>query len=131
MVQPGDGASNSWPARLFGGGPQTLHCHSGPQAAKKQRLTPERFPGSGGMGKADMTEAESSEYLWDVDNPRGYGNAMGRYKTARELAFILEYIRGENLAILDVGGGSGRFAVPLANRGHRITVADISEEALK
>lgn len=83
------------------------------------------------MGKADMTEAESSEYLWDVDNPRGYGNAMGRYKTARELAFILEYIRGENLAILDVGGGSGRFAVPLANRGHRITVADISEEALK
>ena len=55
---------------------------------------------------------------------------MGRYKTARELVFILDYVRGKNLAILDVGGGSGRFAVPLAKRGHRVTVADISEEAL-
>jgi 2-polyprenyl-3-methyl-5-hydroxy-6-metoxy-1,4-benzoquinol methylase len=78
-----------------------------------------------------MTERKSSAYLCDVDNPRGYGNAMGRYKTAREFAFILKYLQGENLAILDVGGGSGRFAVPLAQRGHRVTVADISEEALK
>jgi SAM-dependent methyltransferase len=76
-------------------------------------------------------ETKSSAYLWDVNNPRGYGNAMGRYRTAREFAFILEYVRGKNLAILDVGGGSGRFAVSLAKRGHRVTVADISEEALK
>jgi SAM-dependent methyltransferase len=33
-------------------------------------------------------------------------------------------------SILDVGGGSGRNAVWLAGRGHRVTIADISEEGL-
>lgn len=37
--------------------------------------------------------------------------------------------RGE-LAILDVGGGSGGFAVPLAQLGHTVTVVDPSPDAL-
>lgn len=77
-----------------------------------------------------MAEAKTNAYLWDVNNPRGYANAMGRYKTRKELAFLLEHIHGEKLRILDVGGGSGRFAAPLAERGHSVTVADISEAAL-
>ncbi|MGB9377310.1 MAG: methyltransferase domain-containing protein [Mycobacteriales bacterium] len=34
------------------------------------------------------------------------------------------------LQILDAGGGSGQFAVPLAELGHRVTVVDASPDAL-
>ena len=34
------------------------------------------------------------------------------------------------LHVLDVGGGTGGFAVPLATRGHRVTVVDPSPDAL-
>ncbi|HEX7745265.1 MAG TPA: methyltransferase domain-containing protein, partial [Micromonosporaceae bacterium] len=34
------------------------------------------------------------------------------------------------LAVLDVGGGTGGFAVPLASAGHRVTVVDSSPDAL-
>ncbi|GIJ61581.1 class I SAM-dependent methyltransferase [Virgisporangium aurantiacum] len=34
------------------------------------------------------------------------------------------------LAIVDVGGGTGGFAVPLARAGHRVTVVDASPDAL-
>jgi S-adenosylmethionine-dependent methyltransferase len=34
------------------------------------------------------------------------------------------------LAVLDVGGGTGGFAVPLAAQGHRVTVVDSSPDAL-
>lgn len=35
-----------------------------------------------------------------------------------------------DLTILDVGGGTGGFAVPLAEAGHRVTVVDASPDAL-
>jgi S-adenosylmethionine-dependent methyltransferase len=37
---------------------------------------------------------------------------------------------GRTLAVLDVGGGTGGFAVPLAEAGHRVTVVDASPDAL-
>ncbi len=37
---------------------------------------------------------------------------------------------GRPLHVLDVGGGSGMFAVPLAELGHRVTVVDTSADAL-
>jgi S-adenosylmethionine-dependent methyltransferase len=37
---------------------------------------------------------------------------------------------GEPLRVLDVGGGSGMFAVPLARLGHSVTVVDPSADAL-
>ncbi|ONH30498.1 methyltransferase domain-containing protein [Pseudofrankia asymbiotica] len=37
---------------------------------------------------------------------------------------------GEGLTVVDAGGGSGGFAVPLAQRGHRVTVVDPSQDAL-
>jgi 2-polyprenyl-3-methyl-5-hydroxy-6-metoxy-1,4-benzoquinol methylase len=38
--------------------------------------------------------------------------------------------RGDSLTVLDVGGGTGGFAVPLAEAGHRVTVVDASPDAL-
>ncbi|HWS36403.1 MAG TPA: methyltransferase domain-containing protein [Actinoplanes sp.] len=37
---------------------------------------------------------------------------------------------GRELTVLDVGGGTGGFAVPLAEAGHRVTVIDASPDAL-
>jgi S-adenosylmethionine-dependent methyltransferase len=37
---------------------------------------------------------------------------------------------GEPLSVIDVGGGTGGFAVPLARSGHRVTVIDASPDAL-
>jgi S-adenosylmethionine-dependent methyltransferase len=37
---------------------------------------------------------------------------------------------GRELTVLDVGGGTGGFAVPLAELGHRVTVVDASPDAL-
>ncbi len=37
---------------------------------------------------------------------------------------------GECLHVLDVGGGTGGFAVPLAEAGHQVTVIDASPDAL-
>ncbi len=43
----------------------------------------------------------------------------------------LEPILGDRpLRVLDVGGGTGGFAVPLAQRGHTVTVVDPSPDAL-
>jgi S-adenosylmethionine-dependent methyltransferase len=39
-------------------------------------------------------------------------------------------VRGPSLSVVDVGGGTGGFAVPLARSGHRVTVVDASPDAL-
>lgn len=42
----------------------------------------------------------------------------------------LERHAGRSLNVLDVGGGTGGFAVPLAQAGHEVTVVDSSPDAL-
>ncbi|ROP29225.1 methyltransferase family protein [Couchioplanes caeruleus] len=42
----------------------------------------------------------------------------------------LERHAGRELTVVDVGGGTGGFAVPLAEAGHRVTVVDASPDAL-
>jgi 2-polyprenyl-3-methyl-5-hydroxy-6-metoxy-1,4-benzoquinol methylase len=72
-----------------------------------------------------------NRYLWDIDNEKGYNNKMGRYKTQIEFNFLQEHIKGNKLKILDVGGGSGRFAIELENRDHYVRLIDPDEEAIK
>jgi SAM-dependent methyltransferase len=70
-------------------------------------------------------------YLWDQFNPSGYYNRMGFYKTKLELDFILQHVNTNKKVILDIGGGSGRFAVPLIQKGHEVTVVDLNAEAIR
>jgi S-adenosylmethionine-dependent methyltransferase len=42
----------------------------------------------------------------------------------------LDRHQGKHLTVLDAGGGTGGFAVPLAEAGHRVTVVDASPDAL-
>jgi SAM-dependent methyltransferase len=46
------------------------------------------------------------------------------------LSAELDRQAGRALAVVDVGGGTGGFAVPLAQAGHRVTVVDPSPDAL-
>lgn len=70
-------------------------------------------------------------YEYDMDNPLMYRNEMGAYKSARQLAFIRAVLPPGRQRILDVGGGGGRLAIPLAEQGHDVTVLEVSGEALE
>ena len=78
-----------------------------------------------------MKKNKALKYLWDENNPLGYKNRMGLYKTKRELEFIKSCLPNHKLEILDIGGGSGRFALPLSQLNHDVTIIDISNDAIE
>jgi 2-polyprenyl-3-methyl-5-hydroxy-6-metoxy-1,4-benzoquinol methylase len=67
-------------------------------------------------------------YKWDIE--KAYATRSGRYMTVVSTEFINRYIGMEKKNILDIGGGSGRFAIPLADIGHNVTVLEPNSEAL-
>jgi 2-polyprenyl-3-methyl-5-hydroxy-6-metoxy-1,4-benzoquinol methylase len=71
------------------------------------------------------------DYLWDERNPKGYFNRSGIYKTKVEYNFIRLHISTSKQSILDIGGGSGRFALPLINEGFDVTVVDLDQTAIE
>jgi ubiquinone/menaquinone biosynthesis C-methylase UbiE len=54
----------------------------------------------------------------------------GAVEYAVTLAALERHLTSDS-AILDIGGGPGRYAIALAERGHRVTLADLSPELLK
>jgi 2-polyprenyl-3-methyl-5-hydroxy-6-metoxy-1,4-benzoquinol methylase len=57
--------------------------------------------------------------------------APGSPRTAAIWATLRADLAGRaDLTVVDVGGGTGGFAVPLAEAGHRVTVVDTSPDAL-
>jgi S-adenosylmethionine-dependent methyltransferase len=60
-----------------------------------------------------------------------YSNLRGRVRTANVDGQLAEHLAPDPLRIVDVGGGSGEQSVPLARRGHAVTVADPSEAMLE
>jgi SAM-dependent methyltransferase len=55
---------------------------------------------------------------------------QGVWDTVRDLAEQRQADLGRPLQVLDLGGGTGGLAVPLAELGHRVTVVDPSPNAL-
>lgn len=64
----------------------------------------------------------TDEYYWD----RANGTRMGHYLTQVEGQFISHSLAHYPTVktILDIGGGSGRFAIPLHRQGYRVLVAE-------
>jgi SAM-dependent methyltransferase len=65
------------------------------------------------------------------------GAERNRAQAAPRTAVVWQVLRAEldrrsgaSLSVVDVGGGTGGFAVPLAEAGHRVTVVDASPDAL-
>ncbi|NLK44118.1 MAG: methyltransferase domain-containing protein [Tissierellia bacterium] len=45
--------------------------------------------------------------------------------------YMDEYIRGENLSIFDIGGGPGRYSIYLAEKGHKVSLLDLSKRNIQ
>lgn len=71
------------------------------------------------------------KYNWDVLDPLAYNNKMGHYKFTIQYNFIMKHLVKNYKKILDVGGGSGRFAIPIFKSGRDITVLEQRDEALE
>jgi len=71
------------------------------------------------------------KYNWDYLDKKSYNNKVGHYKFKREYKFILENGDRNFEEILDIAGGSGRFAIPLCGYSNKITVLDLNLEALQ
>ena len=70
-------------------------------------------------------------YNWDYLDAKSYNNKVGRYKFKREFDFIISYAKDNFHKVLDVAGGSGRFALPLREFSRSITVIDINQTAIQ
>ena len=78
-----------------------------------------------------MRDKSEIAYLWDVKNPQGYFNRMGFYKTNKEMSFIKKHLDNTINKILDLGGGSGRFSLPLLEGGFDVTLVDLNSAAIE
>lgn len=45
--------------------------------------------------------------------------------------YLDEYITGENIEIFDIGGGPGRYAMYLAEKGHKVSLLDLSKRNIE
>jgi len=72
-----------------------------------------------------MNEVES----W-YDNAYEEWNRLERHKVEFDITkkFLDQYIVGDNLEIFDIGGGPGRYALYLAEKGHKLTLLDLSKK---
>ena len=99
----------------------------------------------------EVTKVNSAIEAWreqvlafdrDMADMRGEGQEHGHsrpvfaaepqdpYRTDDPALNGLYKVVGEGAEVLDVGGGAGRFALPLATRAKRVTVIDLSAESL-
>ncbi|MFN8076323.1 MAG: methyltransferase domain-containing protein [Kineosporiaceae bacterium] len=79
-----------------------------------------------------MAEETSRTRRWTVrSDPRFAVRTAGVWDTVSELLQAQAQRAGrDTLDVVDVGGGTGGFAVPVAGLGHRVTVVDPSPDAL-
>lgn len=74
-----------------------------------------------GLNSNQMAHLVNTGYYWDMWN-----TPLGLYLTRKEREFIQRSIENGDSKkhILDVGGGSGRFAIPLDRQGYELTVIE-------
>ncbi|MEH7076313.1 class I SAM-dependent methyltransferase [Neobacillus drentensis] len=45
--------------------------------------------------------------------------------------YLDDYLQGENLEVFDIGGGPGRYSLYLAEKGHRVSLLDLSKRNIE
>lgn len=70
-------------------------------------------------------------YTYDSQNVKVYNNRTGHYKFDVEYKFILAQLGDCKRRLLDIGGGSGRFALPLSKLINEVVVVEPALEALE
>ncbi|MEU1545840.1 methyltransferase domain-containing protein [Nocardia sp. NPDC005745] len=74
--------------------------------------------------RADVFDDKLGEFQ------RWQASPWGRLRYTTAAANLTTHLPVGSLEVLDVGGGNGLDALELAARGHRVTIADISEQSL-
>lgn len=64
------------------------------------------------------------------DLPRLYDTLMGEPPSARALQLLDELIAEHGAPVLDLACGTGRYTIPIAQRGHAVTGVDINPRML-
>lgn len=59
-----------------------------------------------------------------------YGTSKGKLRHQLLMTILEPYLHGPRLNVLDIGGGTGMMTQAFAERGHKVTLVDISKEAL-
>ncbi|MAS36358.1 MAG: SAM-dependent methyltransferase [Anaerolineaceae bacterium] len=72
------------------------------------------------MTSADKFDANMAQWLSSLDQP------WNRLRYSVFQANLKRHLPGHALRVLDAGGGSGSDAIPLAQQGHHVTLADFS-----
>ena len=68
------------------------------------------------------------EYYWDIANR----TQMGKYLIRKEIGVLdMFFKKGNRRSCLDIGGGSGKVALPLLRRGYRVTIVEPERLATK
>ena len=55
-----------------------------------------------------------------------FGDVIGQWMIKRQESALFDLVDGECTAVLDVGGGHGQIAIPLAQKNHSVTVVGSS-----
>ncbi len=64
------------------------------------------------------------------DNQYDEWSRLDRHKIEFEMTkrYMDTYIKGNSLKVLDIGGGPGRYAFYLGDKGHKVTLLDLSQK---
>jgi ubiquinone/menaquinone biosynthesis C-methylase UbiE len=71
------------------------------------------------------------EHYTRFDESTRLNTAFGLIQFERTKELILRYLNGDNLTILDIGGGCGQYTFWLAELGHRVHLRDIVPHHIK
>jgi SAM-dependent methyltransferase len=82
----------------------------------------------GSVSDAPPGDPFEGKAAWFDDQYRS--TARGRVRLQVVLGRLLDRLPAPPASVLDAGGGTGAFAIPLAERGYRVTLLDPSEEWL-
>lgn len=71
------------------------------------------------------------EYWYDTEYDEW--ERLERHKIEFDMTkrYLDEFIIGENLNIFDIGGGPGRYAMYLTEKGHKVTLLDLSKKNIE
>ena len=87
-------------------------------------------------GEDQLPQVDNIRDYYD-EKAEGYDERIGADLASRMLgrltwSWLEENLKGSKpLRILDAGGGTGRWAIPLAEQGHSVIILDISEKMLR
>lgn len=67
------------------------------------------------------------------DNVYDEWGRLGRHKIEFDITkrYLDKYIIGKNLKIFDIGGGTGRYSIYLAEKGHKVSLLDLSSKNIE